>query len=215
MTTNDPDQIRADIERTRANLSSDVDALTDEANPKNIAKRQANKVKDATIGVKDRIMGSASDAGDAVGDAASHVGDAVSGAPSAVRSKAQGNPLAAGLVAFGAGLLVASLFPPSEKEQHAASTVKERVEPLKEQATDIAKDAAAHLKEPAQQAAESVKDTATEAAQTVKDEGSSAAADVQDQAASSKQSVQEAQSGQDAPSGAQTWPTGQGNPSSR
>ena len=46
-TSSDPDEIRADIERTRAALSDDVDALTDAANPKNIAKRQA-KAKDRT-----------------------------------------------------------------------------------------------------------------------------------------------------------------------
>ena len=46
-TSNDPDQIRADIERTRAELSYNVDSLTDTANPKNIADRQVDKVKGA------------------------------------------------------------------------------------------------------------------------------------------------------------------------
>ena len=32
-TSNDPDEIRADIERTRAELSYNVDSLTDTANP--------------------------------------------------------------------------------------------------------------------------------------------------------------------------------------
>ena len=32
-TSNDPDEIRAEIENTRAALSNDVDALTDTANP--------------------------------------------------------------------------------------------------------------------------------------------------------------------------------------
>ena len=57
-TSNDPDEIRADIERTRAALSDDVDALTDTANPKNIAKRQVDKAKDAhSSDVKDQVMG--------------------------------------------------------------------------------------------------------------------------------------------------------------
>jgi hypothetical protein len=60
--SNDPDEIRADIERTRAELSDDVDALADTANPKNIAKRQATRVKEAVVGVKEHVMGSASDA---------------------------------------------------------------------------------------------------------------------------------------------------------
>ena len=55
-TSTEPEQIRADIERTRAALSENVNALADEANPKNIAKRQVNKVKEAGVSVKDRIM---------------------------------------------------------------------------------------------------------------------------------------------------------------
>jgi len=190
MTTN-PDEIRAEIERTRANLSYDVDALTEEANPKTIAKRQVDKVKDGAVGVKDKIMGSASDLGSSAGDSASSVGDAVSSAPGAVKQQTQGNPLAAGLVAFGAGLLVASLIPASQKEQEVAATVKDHAEPLKQQVTEIAKDAASNLKEPAQDAAASVKATATDAAQTVKDEGASAASDVRSQAVDSKETVQQ------------------------
>ena len=44
--SNDPDQIRADIERTRAELSHNVDTLGDTVNPRNIASRQVDKVKD-------------------------------------------------------------------------------------------------------------------------------------------------------------------------
>ena len=59
--SNDPDEIRADIERTRAELSDNVDALADTANPKNIARRQASRVKQAAVGVKEHIMGSSDD----------------------------------------------------------------------------------------------------------------------------------------------------------
>ena len=41
------------------------------------------------------------------------------------RRQTQGNPLAAGLVAVGAGLVVAALFRASEQEQQAAEAVKE------------------------------------------------------------------------------------------
>ena len=119
--SNDPDEIRAEIEQTRAALSDDVDALTDTANPKKIAHRQVDKAKEAVVGVKDRVMGSADDAADTARDKASVVGDAVSGAPAAAKQKTRGNPLAAGLIAFGAGLLVSSMFPSSQKEQHAVA----------------------------------------------------------------------------------------------
>ena len=232
-----PEEIRAEIEQTRANLSADVDALTEEANPKNIAKRQVDKVKDATVSVKDRIMGSAEDATSSVKDAVSNVkdkvmggssdgpsavdqakgtamdvkdraldvrdrvagsasqaGDALAAAPSAVRQRAQGNPLVAGLVAFGLGFLVSSAIPSTRKEQDAAAAVKDKAEPLKQELTDIGKDAVGNLKESAQDAVQSVKETATDAAQTVKQEGTSAASDVQGQVQQSKQAVQETRS---------------------
>ena len=44
-TSNDPDEIRADIERTRAALSSDVDDLAESVKPKNVAERQVGKVE--------------------------------------------------------------------------------------------------------------------------------------------------------------------------
>ena len=110
MSTNDPDAIRADIERTRAELSDDVNALADEVNPKNMARRQASKVTDALGSAKDKVMGTASDAGSSVGstvgDAVSSVGDAASNAPRMVRTETRGNPLAAGVIAFEAGEVV-------------------------------------------------------------------------------------------------------------
>ena len=70
--TSDPDQIRADIERTRARLSNDVNTLSDTVNPKNVARRQADRAKGAISGVKDKVMGTA-------GGVTSKVGDTVSG----------------------------------------------------------------------------------------------------------------------------------------
>ena len=134
-------------------------------------------------------MGSAADAGQQV---ATTMGDAVTGAPNAVARKAQGSPIAAGLIAFGAGLLVSSLLPASKVEQQAAETVKDTAQPLVDDLTDTAKEVAGNLKEPAQQALEEVKSTATDAAATVKDDATSAVDDVKTQAQHSKDTVQHA-----------------------
>ena len=64
-----PDEIRADIERTRAELGQDVDALADKVTPSKIAERQTRKVRRALTSVKDRVMGVASDIGDTAHDA--------------------------------------------------------------------------------------------------------------------------------------------------
>ncbi|CAI9403903.1 MULTISPECIES: DUF3618 domain-containing protein [Aestuariimicrobium] len=199
---NDPDQIRSDIDQTRSELSHNVDALVDTADPRNVAHRQVERVKGAVSGARDAIMGSPDDPHDGgrVGDlkegaseTLSDMGDRVSHAPSVVKRKARGNPLAAGLVAFGVGLLVSSLVPASEKEQRAVSHLQDEVEPLKEKAVQAAKDVAQNLKAPAQEAVDSVKASAGDAANRVKDEGQAAKEQVQGQAQESAATVREVQ----------------------
>jgi hypothetical protein len=225
-TSNDPDEIRADIERTRATLSNDVDDLAESVKPKSVARRQVDKVKDAVGGVKDRVMGSDEDdyssstvggkasaakdavadkayatkdavadkayaAKDTVSEKASEASEAVREAPATVKRKTQGNPLAAGVIAFGLGMLVSSLIPSSEKERQAVSQLQENLEPVKQKATEVARDMGESLKPAAQEAAESVKGTAQEGVESVKQEGQSAAQDVKDQTKGSKETVQQ------------------------
>jgi hypothetical protein len=226
-TSNDPDEIRADIERTRATLSNDVDDLAESVKPKSVAQRQVDKVKDAAGSLKDRVMGSDEDdygssstvgdkasatkdavtdrayaakdavadkayaARDTVSEKASEASEAVREAPATVKRKTQGNPLAAGVIAFGLGMLVSSLIPSSEKERQAVSQLQENLEPVKEKATEVARDMGESLRPAAQEAADSVKSTAQEGVESVKQEGQSAAQDVKGQAQDSKETVQQ------------------------
>jgi len=211
-----PDVIRADIEATRARLGTNVDAVADKVTPSNIVHRQTDKVRDAVTGVKEKIMGAADhpenrthnttytgtgtgthsaadtlhEAKDNVAAKLSDAGTAVSNAPDQVKAKTAGNPLAAGLIAFGAGMLISSLIPASQKEREAADQLKTAAQPLATQVTDAAKTVAQDLKEPAQEAMENVKATATDAAQNVKTEGQYAANDVKDRATDAKDTIQ-------------------------
>jgi Protein of unknown function (DUF3618) len=236
-TASDPDEIRREIERTQANLSQDVDALTEKVTPSKIVERRVDRARDTATRLKDKVMGSnplhssgtvsghhlgggaagtasqaadrlsgtassatssvqdaastaagavqdaASTAASAVQDAASTAAGAVQQAPQAIRRQARGNPLAAGVIAFGAGWLISSLLPASRQEQELADQAKqvaqEKVQPVLSQ---VAGDVGDSLREPAQQAAESVRSTAQEAGQTVADEGRSAAQGVQGRA---------------------------------
>ncbi|HEY9357325.1 MAG TPA: DUF3618 domain-containing protein [Arthrobacter sp.] len=201
--SDNPDAIRSDIEATRARLGTNVDAVADKVTPSNIVHRQTDKVRDAVFGVKEKVMGAADHAtanihsgtghaGDAVGSTLGDAGHAIGDAPAQVKTKTQGNPLAAGLIAFGAGMLLSSLIPASEKEREAADALKTAAEPLTTELTEAAKDVAQGLKEPAQEAMENVKATATDAAEHVKTEGQYAAADVRDKASDAKDHVQNA-----------------------
>jgi gas vesicle protein len=209
------DQLRREIEQTRRELGTDVDALGEKVSPRRVMERRVDRTKDAIGGVKERIMGTTSDAsssaGGAISGAASSVQDRMSGAASGVqhaassvgdtatdtayraRRQAQGNPLAAGLIAFGLGWLVSSLLPPSEKERQLAHQVKDQAQPavqaVGQQAGQALSEMKDNLQQPAQEAVESVKQTASDAAGTVKDEARSAAGDVKDQAQDSTQRV--------------------------
>jgi hypothetical protein len=204
----DPDQIRSEIDQTQRELSADVDALTEKVSPQRIVERRVRRTRSTMTNMKDRLMGSTSDTYQSAGSAASGVGDSVGArasaardtvadtassaadtvrsAPETVRRRAEGNPLAAGLIAFGAGWLLSSLLPASEPEQRVASQVKdfatEQGRPMAEQLGQAGQQAAHELKESAQQRAEAVRETAADAASTVTGEAQSAASDVTDQA---------------------------------
>jgi gas vesicle protein len=181
--TNNPDEIRSNIELTRQDLGSDVDALADKVTPSKIAQRQTRRVRSAFNTAKERVMGAASDVKDASAESVSDVQQAVT-------AKAQGNPLAVGLIAFGVGWLAASLVPASTEKEIAAS-VKDAAQPLVEEVAGAAKEVADNLRQPAQEAAEAVKASATDSARTVKDEATSAAADVSGQASEAKHVIED------------------------
>lgn len=182
-----PEEIRADIDRTRAQLSGDVDALAEKVSPTAAVGRQTERVKAAVGDVKDRIFGVDDRDPGAVGHAAEDVRHA---ADRAVQ-KAKGNPLAVGLVAFGLGAVLAGLIPASRKEAELAQQAKEAAQPVVDQARDIAKEVGENLKQPAQDAAESVKDAAKSAGENVRDEAQGAASDVRDDADRARQNVQD------------------------
>lgn len=182
-----PDEIRANIERTRSELGSDVDALADKVNPSKIVDRQVDRVRGVFGSVRERVMGVADDAGSSLSGAATSVGDV----KDRVAAKAEGSPLAVGLIAFGVGLMVASLIPASAKEKELADTVKEQAQPLVDQVTDAAKEVGEHLKEPAQDAVTALKESAQGSVTAVKDEAQTAASEVKDQAQHAHENISE------------------------
>ncbi|PRZ18476.1 DUF3618 domain-containing protein [Nesterenkonia sandarakina] len=130
MTQQSPDEIRADIERTRNSLSLDVDAVADKVSPSKVAQRQTEKLRSTVGGWKDSVMGSADDASSEVSESAHHAASSARRAPQELKHKTQGNPLAAGLIALGAGWLAASILPASEPEKRAAAKLEDQTKPL-------------------------------------------------------------------------------------
>jgi hypothetical protein len=131
---------------------------------------------------RDTAASTASAARDTAASTASSAVGTLRSAPETVRRNAEGNPLAAGLIAFGAGWLLASLLPASAPEQQLAGQAKdvamEKGRPLAGHLGEAGQQAAEQLRDSAQQRAESVKETAADAASTVAGEAREAATHV-------------------------------------
>lgn len=199
-----PDEIRAQIEQTRAELTGDVNVLADKVSPGKVAQRRVESAKQSVTSVKERIVGAAHDKADSLspsssasggraGEVASSATDTVKGAPTQVKAQAQGSPLAAGLIAFGVGALAAAVFPATQKEQDATARISEQMAPalesVKSSATSAAADVKENLQPMAQDAAASVKATAQDAVAATSDHAKDAGASVKDEAAGSASTV--------------------------
>ncbi|MFF7333508.1 hypothetical protein [Streptomyces sp. NPDC008150] len=112
-------------------------------------------------------------AGDALSDTASAVGEAAQHTPERIRRQTQGSPLAAGVVAFGAGMLAAAFLPTTDAEERVGGRLREHadelVEPARQGAVQAAHDIRDELREPATEAVRKVKDSAAETARTTGD----------------------------------------------
>jgi len=201
------EELRRDIEQTRHRVGADVDALTEKVSPGRVVGRRVerarggvHRLKDHLMGTVDSVTGSVGDtagsAASSVQDAGSRVGDAVGSAPQMARSHTRGTPLAAGLVAFAAGWIVAAAMPASTQERELAQDAKDKVAeaagPVKEQAAQMAQEIRDDLQEPVQEAVQSVKQTASQAATDVADDGRSAAQQVAEGAKDSAGNIRQA-----------------------
>ena len=172
------EELRYEIADTRAELGQTLDAIGDRVSPGRVIERRKNRFVIGMRSAKDRIMGTASDAGHAVSDRVQGVGEGISdttgsavdtvrNAPQAARQQTQGNPMMAGAVAFGVGFLVAAAFPSSRTEEQLAEQAMDKAEPIKQQLMESGQEVAEHLKESATGAVGQVKQTATEGAEQV------------------------------------------------
>jgi uncharacterized protein YjbJ (UPF0337 family) len=209
----EPDRLKADIENTRASLTRDVDLLAEKTSPRQVARRRWTAVKERVMGTTEdtryaahekanaareqahrvgdkasELTGTArdkaSDLSDTAQEKASAAADRVRQAPQTVARQTQGNPLAAGIIAFGVGLLSASLIPVTDAERRAGQQLKEQSGDLTDKVKDVANDLKDELGGTVQQAAGQVKETARDAAQTTKDTARSNAQDVRQTATS-------------------------------
>ncbi len=112
--------------------------------------------------------------------AAAETREALASAPRHIGEQTQGNPLAAGLVAFGLGLVAGSLVPASEAEAQAARKVREGAAPLVDEARQMAATVREDLRGPARESVAGVRESAMDAGQQLVEHGREAVTEVID-----------------------------------
>jgi hypothetical protein len=172
-------ELREDIVRIRADLDETLDELSDQVRPRRIYERRTRRMRARLGSMREAIMGTAQGAASDTNQGMQQLGHQVAGTagdvaekaretPQYVADRTRGNPLAAGLVAFGAGVILGSLAPATSVEQQTVGALDDRLDPLKDKAVESAQQVRADVTEAAREAAQAVRDDAQAAAQEVK-----------------------------------------------
>jgi hypothetical protein len=166
-----PEELNTEIAGTRDALATDLDALQDRVSPQAIVERRKAAVRSRAQGLRSRVMGSDQESGHSVG-----------GAVDTAQHKVQGSPIAAGMAAFCAGMLLSAVLPATKAEstlsQKTLDAAKEHGEPAVEGLKASGREVADEVKGSAQEAVSNVQDSAQESAQRMKDETQSSADEV-------------------------------------
>ncbi len=178
-------ELRQQIDEQRTMLSQDLDALGDKVSPRRVAERRADAVRGRFSNAKTKIMGTASGDGNGSGPSAMvHSGqEMMHSSQEMAKQQVAGAPLAAGFMAFAAGMVVAALIPETKRETELAQNVQ-----------PMAQDMASTVKGAAQESAQKLKPAAQEAVGAVRDKAQDAAGSVKDQAQESSEHVEAASS---------------------
>jgi gas vesicle protein len=216
-----PEELRWEIDQRRSDLTRDFEAIGDRVTPRRVVERRTRAVtsrfrnlRTSVMGTADRYGGHAQSTGvdlreqagqtaeDLRSSAAGAVhraqegihgaGERVAEVPGIVRHETEGNPLAAGLVAFGVGLLAATVLPETGKERRLARRVEPQLTDAARAAADTGRGLAEELKPAVQDSAASLQESARESAQHVADHAREAARSVTDDARSQAAGVRDA-----------------------
>lgn len=101
----DLEQTRAQIEETRSQMSTTIDAIQEKLSPHNIAQQAKDTVKEATVGKAQEMV---SNAGNTASEIVSNAGNSAQGFGSSLVETVKANPVPAALAGIGLGWLFMS-----------------------------------------------------------------------------------------------------------
>ena len=160
----EPGQLREEIEQTREQMGSTVDAIAHRADV-------PGRIKESIADKTDRLKSQMSSATDTVSDAAP---DVKGNAKQAV-GIAQENPLGLAVGGIAIGFLAGLALPITEKENETIGPISDE---LKDKARETGQEALEHGKEVVQETAQAATEAAQDVAQTAKESGQSHAEEV-------------------------------------
>jgi hypothetical protein len=176
-------------------MGTTLDAIGDRVSPGRVVERRRAAMAARARSVKESVMGSpayeeprsaqlrerARGTAQEVGEKAQEAAHAVQHAPEQIATQTRGNPLAAGLVAFGAGMVLATAMPRSKTEQRLASEAQPQMQRIREDLRQAGREIASDAKEHAREAADDLRSSGAEAAQRVQEEAKSSAEHLRDE----------------------------------
>jgi Protein of unknown function (DUF3618) len=189
-------ELRRAAELERARMGETLEAIGDRLSPERMVERRKAAMGQGFRRMREAVMGSpsyvepatrrmtqgAQGAGSSATDAARATAEKVQHAPEMLADQTRGNPIAAGVIAFGVGMLVATAFPKTRTEQHLVDAARPQLDLAKEELQGAGRELAGGIKEQAKSAAQEVKSAGQEAASNVADQAKSSAQNVADQA---------------------------------
>lgn len=202
--SDDPEEIRRDIAGTRHDMEGTLEALNDRVNPQRVYERRSGRARRRWASFRESVMGSDDTAGSSrslsdrtpdvdVSGRAQQAKQTVSDAPDAARRRTRGNPLAAGMIAFGIGALIGGSLPESDAERRLAREADDKLDlqGTQQRLTERAQQTGQDLKGEAQTKAQDLRGTAQDAAQDVKGGAQQEGQRVRDDAQQSGQRLQD------------------------
>ena len=110
----DAEQIRAEIEDTRADMSQTINEIQERLSPENVMDQVKEKVREATIGKVERVMNRV---GETISEVAEPVGEVLNSAGSTIKETGRSaagvinrNPIPGALIGLGLGMIAVRAF---------------------------------------------------------------------------------------------------------
>jgi len=189
------DQLKQEADLQRSRMGDTLDAIGDRLSPERMVERRKAAVGQKLRSVRETLMGSPdysepatlrrrAEAGGAMSSAADALqaaGTQAQQAPKMIADQARGNPVAAGIIAFGTGLLFATLLPQSRTEQRVVEDAKPQLRQVADELKDAGREIASEAKDHAQEAAGEVKSTGADATSKVRNQAGRSAREVKDE----------------------------------